>query len=156
MVAAEALAFVNLVSGERVGEIRSGKGHLDLAGDLVALSALFSDHWDQANGRTAVRREEIERAATLGPELLVALGAREQEKEIMPTEARDARVRAFTLFSSAYGECRRAVAYLRWHEGDAEEITPSLFASRSGSRKPGADAAETTVGAPAPTAPVTP
>ena len=38
---------------------------------------------------------------------------------------------------NAYDACRRAVSYLRWNEGDADAIAPSLFA-RGGGRKPGA------------------
>lgn len=142
LVAAEALAHVGLVESAKVAEIRSGAGHVDLAGDLVALAALFSDHWDEVCGKTAVRREDIERAATLGPELLVAAGERESTQATSTAEAQDQRARAFTLFLRAYDECRRAVSYLRWREGDANAITPSLFANRSGSRKPGADTGE--------------
>lgn len=44
------------------------------------------------------------------------------------------RQKAFTLFSSAYDEVRRAVTYLRAPFGDAEDITPTFFASRGGRR----------------------
>jgi hypothetical protein len=46
------------------------------------------------------------------------------------------RARAFTLLVNAYDACRQALAYLRWKEGDAESIAPSLFKKRPG-RKPG-------------------
>jgi hypothetical protein len=36
------------------------------------------------------------------------------------------RVRAYSIFLSTYGELRRAVAYLRWEEGDVDSIIPSL------------------------------
>jgi hypothetical protein len=54
--------------------------------------------------------------------------------------ATDARMRAFTLFSRAYADVRRAVAYLRAGEGDAESIAPSLYTGRA--RKKSPDAAE--------------
>ncbi|WP_437914455.1 hypothetical protein WME73_00885 [Sorangium sp. So ce302] len=38
----------------------------------------------------------------------------------------------------ALKRCRRAASYLRWNEGDADAIAPSLFAARGGGRKPGA------------------
>jgi len=51
------------------------------------------------------------------------------------TEAADVRRRADTLFVRAYDEVRRIVAYLRWHEGDADSIAPSLYAKRKASRR---------------------
>jgi len=57
-----------------VAEIRSGKGYTDLAGDLVALSALYLESWGGIRDKTAVELHEVERAAVLGPDLLTALG----------------------------------------------------------------------------------
>jgi len=34
------------------------------------------------------------------------------------------------LVVNTYDEVRRAVHYLRWREGDAEEIAPSLYSGR--------------------------
>ncbi|MCA9712325.1 MAG: hypothetical protein KDK70_41195, partial [Myxococcales bacterium] len=50
---AEALARRGLVEAERVAELREGRGHLDTANDLVALSALFEEAWPRVAGRTA-------------------------------------------------------------------------------------------------------
>ncbi|MBI5479925.1 MAG: hypothetical protein HY906_13755 [Deltaproteobacteria bacterium] len=44
----------------------------------------------------------------------------------------DRRDRAFTLLVNAYDTFQRAVTYLRWNEGDAGTIAPSLFDYRSG------------------------
>ena len=41
-------------------------------------------------------------------------------------------MRAFTLFSRAYDATRGAVTYLRWNEGDADDIAPSLYKGREG------------------------
>ncbi|WP_437601206.1 hypothetical protein WMF28_06490 [Sorangium sp. So ce590] len=139
LVAAEALAHKGIVDAPRVAEIRRGQGHLDTANDLVALAALFSEGWDAVKNRTTVEWKDVERASQLGPELLVALGARQQPGLPTPKagDAAERRARAFTLLVNAYDACRRAVSYLRWKEGDADAIAPSLFA-RGGGRKPGA------------------
>ncbi|WP_437743662.1 hypothetical protein WMF39_00845 [Sorangium sp. So ce1504] len=140
LVAAEALAHKGIVDAQRVAEIRSGQGHLDTANDLVALAALFSEVWDAVKNRTTVEWGDVERASRLGPELLVALGARQQPGLPAPKagDAAERRARAFTLLVNAYDACRRAASYLRWNEGDADAIAPSLFAARGGGRKPGA------------------
>jgi hypothetical protein len=137
LVAAEALARKKLLDPKAVAGIRSGLGHLDRANDLVALAALFTENWSRVQGKTTVEPRDIERAAELGPLLLVELGAREQAAvgEPMSTDPAGRRARAFTLFFKTYEEARRAVAYLRWYEQDVDDIVPSLFAYPKGGRK---------------------
>ena len=139
LVAAEALAHKGYVDAGRVAEIRSGNGHLDTANDLVALGALFGEAWGAVKNRTTVEWADVERASKLGPELLVALGARNQPGLPTPRAAdpADRRARAFTLLVRAYDQCRRGVTYLRWADGDHDAIAPSLFASRGGARRAG-------------------
>jgi hypothetical protein len=99
LVAAEALAHKKHLDATRVADIRRGHGHLGTANDLVALSALFSGAWERVENKTAVEWSDIERASRLGPELLVALGARNQPGLPAPRDAdpADRRARAFTL-----------------------------------------------------------
>lgn len=150
LVAAEALAHKGLLDAKSVADIRAGQGNLDKANDLVALAALFSAAWPRVGQRTAIEQSEVERAAELGPAILVALGAREPLGVDVPdpSEPAEQRKRAFTLFYRAYEECRRAVSYLRWHEGDAESIAPSLHLIRN--TRPASDAPENPTDVPAP------
>ncbi|WP_438035309.1 hypothetical protein [Sorangium sp. So ce204] len=127
---AEALARRGLLDAEAVAEIRAGQGHIDTANDLVALSALFSGSWPEIAGRTAATEEEVKRAGEIGPQLLASLGVREHGAGPGPTEAADRRARAFALLVHAYDQTRRAVAYLRWDEDDADTIAPSLYKGR--------------------------
>ena len=69
------------------------------------------------------------------------------------------RTRAFVLFVRCYDEIRRAVSFLRWNEGDADTLVPSLYAGRGGRGKsepargePESD--KETPAAPTPVAPV--
>ncbi|MGK4007893.1 hypothetical protein WMF31_35080 [Sorangium sp. So ce1036] len=138
---AEALARRGLLDAERVAEIRAGQGHIDTANDLVALSALFSASWPEIAGRTAATEAEVKRAGEIGPQILAALGVREHGKGPGPTEAADRRARAFALLVHAYDQTRRAVAYLRWDEGDADAIAPSLYKGRGGRAASSSDTA---------------
>jgi hypothetical protein len=139
LVAAEALAHRRLFDPARVAEIRAGHGHVDTANDLLALSSLFSGAWPMVANKTAIEEHEVQRAGAVGAELLVALGEREVVgAKKPPAEAQELRGRAFTLLVRAYNECRRAIAYLRWYEGDADVIAPSLF-RRRGQAKPASD-----------------
>ncbi len=132
LIAAEALAHRNLLDADAVAKIRKGSGNADMAGDLTALAALFKEGWSKVSAKTAVEKHEVERAAELGPAVLVALHAKKHKN----ANTEDQRARAFTLLVNAYDACRQALAYLRWKEGDADSIAPSLFKKRPG-RKPG-------------------
>jgi len=129
---AEALARRKLLDPDAVATIRAGHGNIDKANDLVALSALFMSRWSEIEHKTATTLEEVRRAAELGPLVLAALGARDHGVSMEPVEAADQRRRAYTLFMRAYNETRRAVTYLRWHEGDGDLLAPSLYKGRGG------------------------
>lgn len=167
LVAAEALAHKGYFDAKVVAAIREGRGNIDTADDLVALSALFAREWDDVSHKTTVEWAEVQRASELGPQILVALGERDQPgiKAPNPADPAQRRQRACTLFVRAYDECQRAVSYLRWHEDDVDSIAPSLWAGRprrSSSRQdtpsPSADptAAEPTSADPKPPSPAAP
>jgi hypothetical protein len=139
LLSSELLAHTGLFDRDAVKAIRAGQGNLDTANDLVALAALFTSGWSQVENKTPIEWAQVERAAQLGPRILIALGARDVPGVPSPGAADPAerRHRAYTLF----------VTYLRWDEGDADEIAPSLFANRS--PRKAAPAAEP-VAAPAP------
>jgi hypothetical protein len=149
LVAAEALAYRNLLDKQRVADIRKGKGHPDLAGDLIALAEVFRGGWDKVRAKTAVDDDELERAADLGMRLLAALATKPGKGSSAPklTDAADRRARAISLVAKAYEECRRAVAYLRWHDGGDSELAPSLLQKPRG-RRPNAEKAAAAAGTP--------
>lgn len=134
LIAAEALAHRNLLDADAVARIRKGSGTTDIAGDLGALAALFKESWGKVSSKTAVERHEIDRAAELGPAVLVALHAKKHAGKAVDTEVQ--RTQAYTLLAHAYDAARQALAYLRWKEGDAESIAPSMTKKKPG-RKPG-------------------
>lgn len=133
---ADDLARRGLLDPDAIDDIRAGEGHVDAANDLVALSALFNHSWPEIAGRTRATEEEVRRAGELGPKLLAALGVREHGADTGPADAADRRVRAVALFVRAYEQTRRAVTYLRWDEGDAELIAPSLHRRERSARGP--------------------
>jgi hypothetical protein len=131
---AEALAARGLLDADSVKTIRAGNGNMDTANDLVALSALMGASWSKIESKTAATADEVRRAGDLGPLLIAAIGVREHGTTVTPAEAAERKVRAFTLFTRAYDQTRRAVTYLRWNEGDADTLAPSLYKGRGGSR----------------------
>ncbi len=132
LLGAEALAQFGLVDRVRVAAIRRGAGHLDAAQDLTALGAVFREAWPRVAAKTPLTLPEIERGAELGALLLEALGQRKQgtDGSADPGEAHERLAKAYELLFRTYDECRRAVQYLRWHQGDAATIAPSLQQGR--------------------------
>jgi hypothetical protein len=133
---AESLAQYGLVDADRVASIRSGTGHFDTANDVGALAQLYRSGGDELASKTPVTRAEIDRAAELSLRLIHALGRRRagSDGSGLPSRYEDERARAFRLVVRTYHQARRAVTYLRWDEGDADLIVPSLFAHRRRAR----------------------
>jgi hypothetical protein len=134
---AELLADFGLVDAKRVAAIRRGAGHIDAANDLLALGILLRKAWPALAGKTPLTLDEVGRAEDLGVLLIEALGQRQlgTDGSADPREAEVRRAKAYTLFFRAYDECRRAVIYLRWREGDADQIAPSLLQARGRRRR---------------------
>jgi hypothetical protein len=129
---AELLAHFGVFDAQRVATIRSGTGHVDMANDLVELAEVYRERWSTAQAMAPVSREMVDRAAVLGLELHARLGARRgsEGNRKFAAHSQSTRIRAFTLLVRMYAQCRRAVAYLRWTQGDAESIAPSHFIKR--------------------------
>ena len=136
LAAAQGLAFFGFFKMAKVEEIRAGTGYLDAASDLVALVGMFREKWAEIAPKALISAEELERAERLGADIMLAEAARVQPngEPVATPELEERRLQAFTLFVNAYDACRRAIAYLRWKEGDVDEIAPSLFV-RSRTRK---------------------
>lgn len=126
--AAELLAQFGMMPEARTERIRSGLGHHDLAADLVQLARLFDEAWPEVEQRSPVTREMVDRACGLGADLQAALGTEDAARQRNPVG--QLRAAALSLLLERYEELRRAISYLRWHEGDADEIAPSLYTAR--------------------------
>jgi len=132
---AAALAKRRILDSGAVSRLRGGNGYKNIAIELAGLVGLFRENWASIEGRTAIRLEELEHAGRRAQELLIATGLREQAP-VAVNAASALRQRAFTLFVRAYGQARRAIAYLRWDRGDADDIAPSLYKGRGGRGEP--------------------
>lgn len=124
-----AAARRGLVDAAPLNELKGTNGSKNITTDIVTLASLINRNWAKLQGHSALKVEEIERAEQLAETLMGALGTKEQQAA-RATEAADLRQRVYTLFVKAYDHARRAVIYLRWDEGDADDIAPSLWAGR--------------------------
>jgi hypothetical protein len=128
------LAGYQLVDGERLRDCKKVNGYRATATDVFTIIAVLKERWPKVEGKTPVTVAAMNDAGNRAVELLAAVGQRDQGP-VNAGEASRIRQAAFSLFARAYDDARRAVIYLRGAHGDADEIAPSLYAGRGGSRR---------------------
>jgi len=133
---ASALHQRGIIDGSKLGDLKGANGYKSTAFDLLTLYTLLRESWDRITGRTALTLDELERAGIVADELMLAAGIRESGPQMMTTVILN-RQRAFTLFAQSYDQVRRCIQFMRWNEGDADDIAPSLYAGRR--RKSGSE-----------------
>jgi hypothetical protein len=136
-----ALVARGLIDGAPLEKLGGSSGHRSTAYDLILLRNLLVEAWPQITGQTLLTADDLEEDASLASQLLMAAGAKSVEP-VEPTETALVRDQAFTLFVNKYDQVRRAVTYVRWDEGDADEYAPSLYAGRGPRRRESATVVE--------------
>ena len=116
-----------------LGPLRGGKGYANLGFDVLQLVSFLTAAWEKIEHATGYSMAELEAAEGLANQLITAVGRRGQA--VRSREA-DIRERAFTLLFETYDRVRRMVVFLRWEQGDADRIAPSLHRPRRGRRGP--------------------
>ncbi|MEI8254363.1 MAG: hypothetical protein WCJ30_01690 [Deltaproteobacteria bacterium] len=143
-VASAALADAGVVDPNRFDSLPTGNAYRDIATALGSYVVGFRrDHWETAKTKSALTDAMLAEAESLSTRILAIVGMRELSPAKV-AEAADMRQRVFTLCVLRYDQVRRAVTYMQWDAGDADEIAPSLYLK--GPRK----------AAPHPAAPVAP
>jgi hypothetical protein len=126
-VDATALAGRGRIDPSRLAHFKGLTGYENVASDLISVATVLREVLKQNENKTAVEPAELDRAEQLAELLLVGSG----KKKVTPSEAALLRQQAFTVFVDSYDQVRRAVIFLRWDEGDADELVPSLYAKHT-------------------------
>lgn len=134
VLAAEVRSLVvrDVLDGEVIGALTGLHGPKNLCVDVLQLVAVFRTNWPTLEGKTGVTPDHVERADVLCARLAKAIGKREQAGL---SAAADLRNRAFTLLSRTYDDARRLLTFLRWREGDHDEIAPTFWSGRQTKRR---------------------
>ena len=147
---AEALANRKLLDRARVDAGRPAQGYRAKVKSTLVLIALLRERWEDVKDHTPLTLEELAAIEARAQASLKLLDEREHGSTRLPAE--EIRTRALARLVRTYGEVQRMLTYVRWWEGDAEAIAPSLWAGR---RKAGTRVIEEVVVAP-PVSPVLP
>lgn len=131
-----------LMEASALDGVPTGNGRLEIAQGVLGLCVAFRASWARVQGHSPVTEEMLAAATQLGVNLLAALGKDENPTlagEALPIEAQW--LNAASLFHRVYDQCRRAMDYLRWDEGDAADFTPALTGPRGPRAKQPAEGA---------------
>ena len=126
---AQIAAHHGLIGEERLAGFKGLAGYKNVGNEVYGYATMLLEFWPSLAGKVPVTEAQLLDAKKVATDLLYAVGLKEEAPAKM-AEAGLARNQAFTLMMRAYDEVRRAVSYLRWAEGDADEIAPSLYAGR--------------------------
>jgi hypothetical protein len=130
----KALVQHGVVGEAQIGQLKGANGYKNVATDLVVLTNVIQSVWPQIQGKILTTSQDLETALRTAARLFRVVGLREQGPAQV-AQATDDRLRAYTLLLLAYDDARRAVAYLRSEQGDADNIVPSLHPGRPKSKK---------------------
>ena len=131
---------------EIVADLRAGKGTLNRADDLLSVSVLFSNNWDEIKDRCNVSREEIDEARSLALRIIEIVSPQVNVNEL--EELRAVRNGAFEYLRRGIDDIRAAAAFAFRDEPSRLKNYPSLFSGRKNRRratKNGNGASETPV-----------
>jgi hypothetical protein len=126
---AKALIARGYLAPDCLQEFKAKHGFKNAAFELMGVTRLLKANWAAIEGQTGLKFEELTEANKLAWRVVSAVAYKEQSPERV-AKTSDMRTRMFTLFVESYEQARRAVIFLRWNHGDADQIAPSLYANR--------------------------
>ncbi len=139
------LVAFRILPAETFAGLGAAVGHRNLAMELAMLAQLYRAHWARIEGRAPIEFAQVEACERLAHLLMVASIERgAAAASLARAQALRERQRAFTHFVQAFDEVRRALQYLRWREGDADALLPTIYGGRTTrrARRPSAPAGE--------------
>ncbi len=127
-----ALIARDALPAETILELQGPHGFKNQCVDVLQLVSILKDEWDVLAPETGLTALYLDRAEAAANALATAVGIRNQAAR---SPAAELRQRAYTLMATTYDDARRMLTFLRWREGDADRIAPSLFRGRGNGRR---------------------
>jgi hypothetical protein len=114
------------------GRLRGGSGFANLAFDVLQLGGALRSEWAAIESTSTCTMAELDLSEGLANQLLTTYAIRKNGDRPLSAELLQ---RAFTLLHETYDEVRQMVSFLRWKQGDADQIAPSWHRGRKRRRK---------------------
>lgn len=109
-------------------------GYTNVAYELIGLCSTMLEHLPRLGGRCPLTEEQLKRGQALA-NLILSAQAEKSRRSSRANLAQRNRQRAYTLLARTWVEIRRALAYLRSAERDADTLAPSFYPGRGASRR---------------------
>lgn len=131
---ATALAARGFIDPKLLDKVTGLRGYSNVVADLRVLVIVLRDAWPAIQGKCAIEPGELDQVSELASKIEQLYAVR-QESPAVVAQSSDLRARIFTLLNRSYDETRRVITYLRWREGDFDEIAPSIYSARTSASK---------------------
>ena len=132
---AESLVLRGHLAADALMNAREVRGYQATIDSAMVLVSVLRRNWATIGGITPITDQDLADIETVALQLTDALSMRDQASLRGP--ATDLRLRAINDAFRTYDQLRRMMTFLRWDEGDVDQILPSLFVGRG--RKPAND-----------------
>lgn len=133
LVECQSLIARGLLPEDALKELQGTTTQITTAFDVLALCALLRSNWRDIGTKIGPAIDDVQRVEAEAEQLLSAAGGRVVWDVEVETRS-EKRKAAFVRFAHAYDEVRRGMSALRWDEGDADNLIPSLYSTRRGGR----------------------
>jgi hypothetical protein len=137
----ESLVAHGFLAERDLDRARDLQGYDAKVTSLLVLVSLLREKWSTVEGHTPLTVEQIDTAELAAQRINSAIAHRDHDAVKKP--AADMRHRALVHLGMLNDEARRMMTYLRWHEGDVDEIVPSFWGDRVRKRSELADEEDT-------------
>jgi hypothetical protein len=107
-------------------KLQGTTSYLAMAQDVRTIGSAFLSAWERVGPQIGGNIEHVNNALVLADKLIGAVAQAAEIKEKLKGSAL-VRQAAWTLALKSYRDLDRGISFLRYHEGDADQIVPSLF-----------------------------
>lgn len=122
------LTAEGLLDGGPMESMRGNRSHAEVGADLLQLALMFNQAGARIAGMHPISQSDLHEAVEVGGNLTRAIAADHTEAG-EETVSVDLRNRFFTLAMLSYAQIERALDFIRFDEGDAQNIAPNLVSA---------------------------
>lgn len=132
IIDADSLCVRGFLVKERLAGSRDTRSYQGALSSLLGVINVLRESWPTIQTKTPIVMADLDHADAVASRMSTALTTRQSGTARIA--AAETRVRALSLLVREYELLRRMVSFLRWFDGDADSIVPSLYAGRGGRR----------------------
>ncbi|MGE0785540.1 MAG: hypothetical protein AB7S26_07620 [Sandaracinaceae bacterium] len=124
----QALVNRHFIPETELDKARDIQGYEATVRSTLILVAILRRFWGRVQEHTPLTEADLDRASSIASRMQDTKGERDQG--VLQVPANEVRMRALSLLIREYREVARQIGYLRYWEGDANAIAPSLWSGR--------------------------